>query len=219
MSRKTITQEYFVLAVNEKGSMPPMRREEASAGIVAAGIMDLLLHGVITMEKKRITVSRALPEELTSLSSLYGYLQEKQRTADKVMSDYVASTGKRLRELMTETGEALSAAGAARRAEGGFLGSRTVYIPEQACREEVTGHLKSAVAGDGEMTPHDMALLCILKETKNLNQYFSEAEKGVLKAKVKELKNHPQNRQLADMINYVSDMTAVMAAAVVAGVL
>ncbi len=82
------------------------------------------------------------------LFTLYGYLREKPRTAEKLMSDYIASTGARLQELTAGIGEALEAA---------------------------------------------------------------------VKARLKEVKSHPRNRQLADMINYVSDMTAVMAAIVVAG--
>lgn len=54
MNRKSITQEYFTLAVGENGNMPPMRRDEANAGLVVAGCMDLLLNDVIAWEKKKL---------------------------------------------------------------------------------------------------------------------------------------------------------------------
>lgn len=76
------------------------------------------------------------------------------------------------------------------------------------------GIVKSALMKDEEIAPHDMALICILKETQNLKQYFSEHESANMKAKLKEIKKNPQNKQLADMINYVSDMTAVMVACI-----
>lgn len=59
-----------------------------------------------------------------------------------------------------------------------------------------------------------MAFVYILKETKNLNQYFSKYENDKLKAKLKEIKKDSQNKQLADMISYVSDMTTIMAVSV-----
>ncbi|MFG6378035.1 MAG: hypothetical protein K1W19_06920 [Lachnospiraceae bacterium] len=65
-----------------------------------------------------------------------------------------------------------------------------------------------------EISSHDMAFVYILKETKNLNQYFSKYENDKLKAKLKEIKKDSQNKQLADMISYVSDMTTIMAVSV-----
>lgn len=46
MNRKSVTQEYYVLATNEKGNMPTMHSEESKAGIVVAGMMDLLLNDI-----------------------------------------------------------------------------------------------------------------------------------------------------------------------------
>ena len=43
MNRKSIAQEYYILATNENGYMPVMHQDESIAGIVAAGIMDLNL--------------------------------------------------------------------------------------------------------------------------------------------------------------------------------
>lgn len=217
MNRKSIIQEYFVLAVNENGTMPAMRRDESNAGMTAAGIMDLFLNDVITVEKKRITVIKDLPEELAHLASLYTYLKEKPRSTDKVMSDYVY-TGSRLRRLMADTGESLCADHAAVKGEGGFFGNKTIYIPEKSYKEKVIGFLKSALLKDDELTSHDMSLLCILKETGNLNQYVSEYERDTLKSRLKEMKKNPQSKQMAGMIHYIDDMTAVIAAFIVTNV-
>lgn len=77
MDRATITQEYFVLAVNEKGIMPMLNGTEAKAGIAATGVMNLLLSEVIKIEKKKAEAVEELPEELAFLNLLYGYLQGK----------------------------------------------------------------------------------------------------------------------------------------------
>lgn len=212
MGRTSIIQEYYTLAVNERGSMPAMRRDESNAGLVAAGIMDLLLSGSIVMERKKITAVKELPGELGHLESLYTYLKEKPRSVDKLMSDYLLSTGSRIRSLTAQTGEALLEEGLAVKDAGGLFGNKAVYIPEKAYKNELINTIKAAVAAEGEMTPGDVALICILKETKNLNQYFSEFEKDALKARLKEMKKAPENKRLAEMVNYVSDMAAVMTA-------
>lgn len=99
---------------------------------------------------------------------------------------------------------------------GGLFGSKTTYIPVKEYKDELIGVIKSSVTTDDEITPHDAALLYILKETKNLNQYFSKYESDVLKDRLEEIKKNPQNKQLAAMINYVNDMTTIMAAVVIA---
>lgn len=210
MNRKSITQEYFTLVVDENGNMPLMRRDESNAGLVAAGCMDLLLNNVIEWEKKTITVIQEIPNRLRHIASLYAYLNEKPRSTDKLMNDYY--TGSRIKQFTSEIGESLLAEDVATKESGSLFGSKTIYIPEKGYKEELIEFIKSSVTKDDEITPHDAALLYILKETKNLNQYFSKYENDVLKGKLEEIKKNPQNKQLADMINYVSDMTAIMAA-------
>ncbi|MBU3876382.1 GPP34 family phosphoprotein [Faecalicatena sp. AGMB00832] len=210
MNRKSVIQEYYILAVNEKGYMPSMRADESNAGLVAAGVMDLLLNEVVMIERKKITVVKEIPGELGHIASLYAYLKEKPRTIDKLMNDYMFSTGKRLKELTTEIGESLLSVHAVTEEKGGLFGNKIVYIPEPGSKERLVEVLRSAVLKEGRITPHDMALLCILKETKNLNQYFSKSEGADLKTRLKELKKDPQSKQLAEMVNYVEDMTAII---------
>lgn len=215
MNRKLIAQEYFVLATNENGNMPVMRKDESNAGLVAAGVMDLLLNGIITMERKKITVRKALPGEFGCMISLYEYLNEKPRTIDKLMSDYLVSTGRRINQLKTAIGESLLADQVVTEGKGGLFGNKVTYIPERSYKEELAGLIKAAVEGDDAISPGDMALICILNETKNLKQYFPKYENAKLKTKLKEIKKNPGNKQLIDMINYVSDITTVAMACIV----
>lgn len=212
MKRKLITQEYFALATDANGNMPAMHREESNAGIVAAAVMDLLLSNVIQIERKRISLISDLPETLHPLSSLYAYLREKPRTTDKLMTDFYS--GSRLKQLMAKLGEAMTDDGTATKGEGGFLIRKTVYIPDPEYRNELITAIKSAILVDDEITPHDTALIFILKETKNLNQYFSGYETETLRERLREMKKNPQNKQLAEMINYVNDMMVIIMACV-----
>lgn len=209
MNRKMITQEYYVLATDENGNMSVMYREESKAGIVVAGVMDLLINDIITLEKKKITVTKDLPSEFGHIASLYAYLKEKPRSTDKLMGDYLMSTGSRIKQLTAEIGQSLLEDNVATKENGGLFGNKTIYVSDMCYKDQLVGIINSVVASEDEMSPHDMALIYILKETKNLNQYFSQYEKDELKAKLKELKKNPRNKQLADMINYVNDITVV----------
>ena len=51
------------MAVNENGYFPVLRQDDSKAGLLAAGMMDLMLADVVTVERKRIAVGKALPWE------------------------------------------------------------------------------------------------------------------------------------------------------------
>lgn len=213
MDRKSIVQEYYILATDENGNMAAMNKEECEAGMVAASLMDLLLNYVVKIEKKKITVIKDLPDKLCHITSLYEYLKEKPRSTNKLMDDYITSTKRRIKQLIADTGESLLAEHFAEKGKGGLFGNKTMYIPKSSCKEELAGLIKAAARAE-IISPHDMALLCILQETKNLKPYFSGQERDEWKARWKELKKNPQSRQLAEMIHYISDMTAIMTACV-----
>ena len=68
------------------------------------------------------------------------------------------------------------------------------------------------------MDPCDVVLIWLLQQANCLKQYFLKHETDQLKKKLKEMKKDPLNKQLANMIDYVSDMTAVMAVVVVTAI-
>ena len=149
-----------------------------------------------------ITVNKELPTELAHESSLHDYLSEKVRTADKLMSDYLlSSSARRIKQLATAIGEALLADGVVREGTGGLFGPKVTYVTAESYRKELVDRVRSAATKNDDVSSHDMALLYILKETKNLNRYFSKEESDQLKDRLKEMKKNPQNKQVAVMIN------------------
>ena len=77
--------------------------------------------------------------------------------------------------------------------------------------------LRSALQEE-EMDSCDAALIWLLQQANCLKQYFSKHETDQLKNRLKEMKKDPVNKQIANMIDYVSDMAAVIAAAVIVAV-
>ena len=203
MNRKSTAQEYYTLMIDKNGLMPAMHRDEAGAGLAASAFMDLTVNDIVAVEKKKITVIKDLPDSLVYLEDLYTYLKEKPRHMEKMMTDFYA--GSRNKKLAEKIGESLCKEGAAVEAKGGLFAPKRVFIPEKAYKDELIGMIRSAV----------VALVWLLQQTNCLKQYFSKHESDQLKQKLKEMKKDPQNKQLAEMIDYVSDMTAVMAVVIV----
>ena len=142
---------------------------------------------------------KGLPDSLAYLEDLYTYLKEKPRHMEKMMTDfYAGSRNKKLAEKI------------------GFAPKR-VFIPEKAYKDELIGMIRSAVQEE-EMDPCDVALIWLLQQANCLKQYFSKHETDQLKDRLKEMKKDPVNKQIANMIDYVSDMAAVIAAAVIVAV-
>ena len=212
MSRKSTAQEYYTLMIDKNGLMPAMHRDEAGAGLAASAFMDLTVNDIVVVEKKKITVIKDLPDSLEYLENLYTYLKEKPRHMEKMMTDFYA--GSRNKKLAEKIGESLCKDGAAVEEKGGLFAPKRVFIPEKAYKDELIGMIRSAVQEE-EMAPCDVALVWLLQQTNCLKQYFSKHESDQLKQKLKEMKKDPQNKQLAEMIDYVSDMTAVMAVLIV----
>ena len=115
-------------------------------------------------------------------------------------------SGSRCRQLMELIGRSLQEAGLAKAEEGGLFRPKQVYIPEKKYKEELIGTLKAVITEEEEMTSQDMALLCILQESRNLNPFFSKDEKRKLKKQMNELKQNPRNEKLAEMIGYITYM-------------
>lgn len=201
--------------IDKNGLLPAMYRDEAGAGLTASAFIDLIVNDIVAVEKKKITVIKELPDSLEYLEALYTYLKEKPRTMEKTMTDFYA--GSRNRKLAEKIGESLYKDGVAAEDAGGLFGSKRVFIPEKDYKEELAAIIRSAVREE-EMSPRDVALIWILQQTNCLKQYFSKHETDQLKRKLKEIKKDPLNKQLANMIDYVSDMTAVMAAVAVTAI-
>lgn len=212
MNRKSTAQEYYTLMIDKNGLMPAMHRDEAGAGLAASAFMDLTVNDIVAVEKKKITLIKELPDSLIYLEDLYTYLKEKSRQMEKMMTDFYA--GSRNKKLVEKIGESLCKDGAAVEAKGGLFAPKRVFIPEKAYKDQLIGMIRSAVQEE-EMAPRNVALVWLLQQTNCLKQYFSKHESDQLKQKLKEMKKDPQNKQLAEMIDYVSDMTAVMAVVIV----
>ena len=212
MNMHSIAQDYYTLVIDDKGNMPALRQNDCNAGLVTAALMDLQLAQVLMLDGKNIRITAPLPDALAHLAPLYDYLAEKERTTQKLMSDFCLTTRAHLKPLIAAIGGALASVGCATEEAGVPLGNRPAYVPTPAHKHACVTALKEATNDMAHLSDHDAALLWILSESKNLKQYFSKYESSDLKAALKKLKDDPQNVQLAKILQQADDMTSAIAA-------
>ena len=131
MKDLTITQEYMICALNEKGKMSEMLGVEKIVCFVASGLLEMKLEGCIAMEKKKVCVISDLPEKLAHLKPLYDYINRYESVKiEKIIEEYTYTfTDKRFYELVDSVGKSLAEINMAEEIEKGILGKRKYYIP------------------------------------------------------------------------------------------
>ena len=83
----TLSQEYLICAVNEKGTLFTFNTEKLVC-LVAAALLELQLEGCAAVDKKFITVTGPLPQEMAHLRPLYDYLNTgKPMQTEKLLEE------------------------------------------------------------------------------------------------------------------------------------
>lgn len=215
MKELSVTQEYLICAVNEKGKISGFSTEKLVC-FVASALLDMQLAGCVSMDGKKATVTEELPAGRTYLRPLYDFIhQPKPVKLEKILEKYIDSvTDQRLNELMEAVGGSLEEMGLAESAKAGLLSGKKSYTPTKAALDRVIGRMRAAILEGGEVTREIAALVTLLDKSKSLKAYFSDHERREIGARLKEIVNTPDGRMLKDMIDYVDEMTAAMVAAI-----
>ena len=84
----TLSQEYLLCAVNEKGRLPHLGVERTVC-LVAAALLELQLEGCVAVDKKYVTVTGPLPEGQAHLRPLYAFVNRpKPIRKEKLLEEY-----------------------------------------------------------------------------------------------------------------------------------
>ena len=124
MKDMTLSQEYLICAVNEKGKIGSMDIEKVVC-LLAAGLLELQLAECITMDKKAAAVTAPLPQDKEYLRSLYDDIANGKGGSikmDKLLESYTYSlSSKQVRALMGGIGGELEKMGLATRTPATLL--------------------------------------------------------------------------------------------------
>ena len=216
MKDLTISQEYFICAVNRKGQISGFSTERIVC-LVAAGLLEMQLENCVSIDKKTVVVVAPLPEKCSHLRPLYDYINTaKPVKVEKILEDYTYSlTDSRLNALMDSLGRSLIDAGLAEAVKSGLISSRVSYVPTNEAINYVVDMVRSELLEDVEITA-DIACLAILLDSSGaIKTYFSDFERKQIKSKLKKLSQSETGNAVKETISYIQNLLAIMTVLIV----
>lgn len=219
MKDLSITQEYLLCAMNNKGGFPLIGKEQPVC-FVAGALWELISNNFVHIQNKRIVIVREIEESFNYLSPMFELIQNsKPKTIKNLVGEYVFSlTEKDLKALIHSVAKSLVLAGYAKDVcNKGFLGRTNRYIvPRKDKTENVIQKIRAELLEDGTVSEETVGLASLLNKSGLLKQYFSKYESQQLKVRLNEIKNSDQNQMVKEMLQYVdSIMTAIIVASVI----
>lgn len=207
----SISQEYYLCAVNEKGAISSFAAEKLVC-LVASALLDMKLADCIEIENKRVQVIGDLPEELSFLDSLYDFIHVgKPVKVEKILEEYTYSmTDKRLKRLMADLGRSMEEDGITKEVVSGLFGGKSSYVPNQKAVELVIDKVRAEMLEEGTVTEETAALVVLLDISKSMKYYFSKYEQKKIKEKLERLLHDPNGKMVKEMVDYVQNMMAMI---------
>lgn len=212
MKDLSLSQEYLLCSLSEKGKLPVFGKE-VSVCILASALLEMLMDGCVQLhDKNKVSVMGALSDERPYLRSLYEWLcKPKPVTIEKLAQDYCMTlTDKRLNALIVDIGNSLAESGCVTVENGGVLAFKPRFIPNPDDVEIVIQRIRAELLENGEIADETVALVSLLQKGYQLNRYFSKYESGRLKARLKEIKETPSNQLVKRLVDYVDAIFAVI---------
>lgn len=143
MKDLSITQEYLICTVNDKGALPSFN-QNAAVCLILSGMLEMQLEKCIELKDKEVIVCGELPERMAYLKPLYDAInQGKPVKAEKIVETYTFSfTNKKLNKLMEALINGLKEADVVEPVKAGLLGKKDSYAP----KKEVITHIDELVS-------------------------------------------------------------------------
>ena len=217
MKDLSLTQEYFICAVNDKGKLSGFNVERLVC-LLASGMLELQLSGCIRIDDgkkhlltgsgKSVSVAGPLPDEKAFLRPLYDYLnQGKPMKMEKILEDYHYSfSGKRLNALIGSIGESLAQEGLAQSVEPGLFEGVGRFLPSRDAIHRVVDLVRSEILEEGEVTEDIAALVILLEKSGVIREYFSRYEQKDMKERLAAIVKSPDGALVKEMLDYVNGM-------------
>ncbi len=213
MKDLSITQEYMICTVNEKGTISSYN-EKAVACLLVSGLLEMELAKCISIDDKRVRVCAELPEEMSYLKPLYNAInQDKPVKIAKLIEGYtIAFTNKKLRELEDSLMASLREADVVEPVKTGFLSNKDSYVPKKDVITGIIEKIRAELLEDGEISEDVIVLTALMDKVGNLKDYFSKYEQKELKNKIEAIKKSEAGTLAKEMIQHIGalDMAAII---------
>ena len=196
----TLSQEYLLCAVNEKGRLPHLGVERTVC-LVAAALLELQLEGCVAVDKKYVTVTGPLPEGQAHLRPLYAFVNRpKPIRKEKLLEEYTYTvTDAQRDELLESIGRSL--------ADLGLV--QPVNAPTPEAISGVVDMIRAELLEEGEITEDVVSLVVLMEKGNCLKPYFSAFEQKQMKQRLRALGESPTGKMVQEMVEYVENMMAI----------
>lgn len=215
MKDLSITQEYIICTVNEKGALPSYN-QKAAACLIVGGLLEMQLAKCISLNDKKVSVCAELPEHMAYLKPLYNVInQGKPMKVEKAVEAYtITFTNKKLYELVDALMESLKEADVVEPVKAGFSGNKNSYVPKKDIITRIIEKIRAELLEDGEISEDVIALTALMDKAGNLKDYFSKYEQKELKNKIEAIKKSDAGTLAKEMAQHIEtlEMAAIISA-------
>ena len=212
MKDLSLTQEYLLCALNEKGAIPSFSTEKRTC-LIAAALMELQMENCISLQGKKAVAVRPLPEERGYLRPLYDFVAAATSCqTERILREFTFSFSDRhINDLIAAVGRSLETLGCASASEQGLLRKKEVYLPQREAVNMVIDKVRAELLEDGEVTEDAAAIAVLLDKAKMLQFYFSKFEQQELKERLAQLAHSAHGAAVQEMLDYVDGLMAMVA--------
>ena len=210
----TLSQIYYLLAVNTKGKVSSFNIEKRMC-FVAGGLIQLKLSNCISIENKRVHIIGELSDKINYLKPLYDYIKEKENVKiDKLATDYLCGfTDKKTNELIELIGKSLVELGIATEEQTGVLVKSKVYVADSETIKTVVNKIKTELMDNEDISEETTVIYMLLEKSKLLKEYFSQFELKEIKEKIKNVinnENYKTIKEIKEVTDYIEDVAVTL---------
>ena len=210
MNNFGLSQLAYISVVNDKGKLPAFSSNQAGACILIGAIMDLVKHGCVKIDKKKVwTTGVAVPSDLQHLISLFDIVAAAKRpmSISYLAGKYLNTLlGRNLDALMVSIGTSLMRVHAVTQ----ILGRKIRFAPHPNAVQSVVAGIRAE---------QHFALAAILDRAGLLKRLFSKVEYAHIKKRVKwlrtEVKRNPEFAAMRETFEFL-DMCMMMFVIIIA---
>ncbi|MDO4474368.1 MAG: GPP34 family phosphoprotein [Eubacteriales bacterium] len=202
MTDLTISEAYFLFALNEKGKLSGYDSAKVAC-LLTAALYELSMEGSVTFAEKRIYLSKCAPDK-EFLTPLYHQLtQMDSLTFRDIYGEYASSiSGWCLNTFTSALGRLLEEKGYVTRAKVGFIGARTYYIPHKGSVPSAAAEFSIDLLYQTPPSPEDCLLWFLLEQSECIPSFFSDDQRSDIHNKVaSEIRTNEKLKQLIDYAN------------------
>ena len=213
MQTLSFTQEFYLCAVNSKGTVPFLRDVEVPACIIAGCLMEMINHGYIVLgDKKKLNTGKAWDDEIPYVKPLYDVIvsSKKAKKLKDVALEFWVSDKKR-EQLTTAFGVSLLASESVDVLDNqGLLKKKTRYAPKADHVLRVIEKVRAEFLEDGVVTEETTCLAALLEKSGLIRDYFSKIERKKLKERLKEVRDSEMYASLKEIVEYIQTVIVIL---------